>query len=72
MNASGLPVHSSSALTGGLPVDGGIALLLDLMEPAPSPAPAPVPGPGLIARAQDLTQRAAAWGEGPQGALRAW
>ena len=72
MNASGQSVHAPSASTGGLPVDGGIGLLLDLMEPEPAPVPAHAPGPGLVARAQHWTQRAASWGEGPQGAWRAW
>ncbi|WP_158544503.1 hypothetical protein [Blastococcus sp. TBT05-19] len=50
--------------------DHGLALVLDLMTyelPATSTA-----GPGFVARAQDWAQRAAAWGEGPRGAWRAW
>ncbi|RZU33391.1 hypothetical protein [Blastococcus saxobsidens] len=72
MNTSGQSVHTSPATGGGLPVDGGIGLLLELMEPAPLPSPVTAPGPGLLARAQDWTHRAAAWGEGPRGAWRAW
>ncbi|RBY91460.1 hypothetical protein DQ244_08990 [Blastococcus sp. TBT05-19] len=68
MNAPGLPVHTPVPSVGR--PDHGLALVLDLMTyelPATSTA-----GPGFVARAQDWAQRAAAWGEGPRGAWRAW
>lgn len=68
MNASGLPVSTLVPATGR--PDDGLALVLDLMTyelPPTSTA-----GPGFAARAQEWAQRAAAWGEGPRGAWRAW
>ncbi len=69
MNAPGLPV-STPVPTAGRP-DDGLALVLDLMT-YELPTPAPSAGPGFAARAQTWAQRAAAWGEGPRGAWRAW
>ena len=58
------------------PTDDGLALLLDLfaLEPAEEPQrrPADRSRIGTRARVQDWTRRAALWGAGPQGALRAW
>ncbi|WP_147251751.1 hypothetical protein [Blastococcus sp. TF02-8] len=66
MNAPGLPLHAPVPAAGR--PDDGLALVLDLMaHEAPAPA-----GPGWTERAQDWAQRAAAWGEGPRGAWRAW
>jgi hypothetical protein len=72
VNASGLPASAPSTSTEGLLIDDGIALLLDLMEPAPAPAAGPAPGSGWAAMAQEWSMRAASWGAGPQGAWRAW
>ncbi len=67
MNASGLPASAPSS-----PADGGITLLLDLMEHEPAPRASRAAGAGWAALAQDWSQRAASWGAGPQGAWRAW
>jgi hypothetical protein len=69
VNAPGLPVHAPVPAAGR--PDDGLALVLDLMTHEPATT-APAAGPGLAARAQDWAQRAAAWGEGPRGAWRAW
>jgi len=70
--ASGLPVHAPSSPTGDISNENGIALLLDLMEHEPAPTAAGGEGLGWVTRAQDWSQRAAAWGAGPQGAWGAW
>jgi hypothetical protein len=72
VHTSGLPAHAPSPSTERQPVDDGIALLLDLMEPEPAPAAPPAQSIGWATRAQDWSHRAALWGAGPQGAWRAW
>ncbi|MGY1721554.1 hypothetical protein [Blastococcus sp. SYSU DS0533] len=73
MHATASPVRkpSSPAPEGA---DEGLALLRELMvdEPAAAPPAPRSPHPGWAARVQDWTHRASAWGEGPQGAWRAW
>ncbi|MCF6509552.1 hypothetical protein E9549_19445 [Blastococcus sp. MG754426] len=73
MHATASPVRKPSAHAPE-GADEGLALLSELMvdEPAAAPpAPRP-PHPGWTARVQEWTHRASAWGEGPQGAWRAW
>jgi hypothetical protein len=54
--------------------DEGLDLLRELMvdEPAPAPPAIRPERSGWTARVQEWTHRASSWGEGPQGAWRAW
>ncbi|TYP87851.1 hypothetical protein [Blastococcus xanthinilyticus] len=74
-------MHPTAALVGAsavparqVPDSEALALLLDLMtdEPAPAPAPGRLPSHRWASRVQELSARASSWGEGPQGAWRAW
>ena len=69
MTTAGLSTHTPAPALGH--PDDGLALVLDLMAHEPV-APASTADAGWAARAQDWAQRAAAWGEGPRGARRAW
>ncbi|MGY2064367.1 hypothetical protein [Blastococcus sp. SYSU DS0619] len=74
MHATALPLHEPFPSAREVPDGEALALLLDLMveEPATGAATAGTPDPGWAARVQEWSRRASSWGEGPQGAWRAW
>ncbi|WP_347058194.1 hypothetical protein ABC795_16160 [Blastococcus sp. HT6-30] len=74
MHVTAVPLHQPSTSAREVPDGEALALLLDLMvdEPAAVPATPGTPGPRWAARVQEWSRRASAWGEGPQGAWRAW
>lgn len=73
MHATASPVRKPSAHAPE-GTDEGLALLSELMVDEPTAAPPALrpPHPGWTARVQEWAHRASAWGEGPQGAWRAW
>ena len=72
MHTTAVPEPSAPARE--VPDDGALALLLDLMdeEPGDEPRPDVLPTARWAGRAVQLSRRASSWGEGPQGAWRAW